>query len=91
MKQHEEITVLQGPDNEQGAYFYAEPVKFGSVEKLRAGEFPLSRVTVEQVEIGINTMIEPPSVVIETSDTREAVQMGLQQIYNDFVAFVNEH
>lgn len=90
MKKHTEMTILQGPENKQGAYFYAEPVKFGSVEKLRAGEFPLSRVTVEQVEIGINTMIEPPSVVVETGDTRVAVRVGLQQIYNDFVAFVNE-
>ncbi|HEX4774631.1 MAG TPA: hypothetical protein VH234_03885 [Candidatus Saccharimonadales bacterium] len=91
MKEHAEITTLLGPENDQGVYFYAKPVRFGSVEKLRAGEFPLSRVTVEKVEIGMYGMVEPPSVIVETGDIRKAVQTGLEQIYNDFVGFVNEY
>ena len=84
-------SVFIGPESEHGFYFYSEPVGYGSVKYLREGEFPVSLVEVEQISSGIDTMIAPPAVPVESQDPQEAIQKGVNLIVDNFDSFLAHH
>lgn len=84
MAEYRDIEVLLGPQSEKGIYFYSKEFGFGGVSINRSGEYPLATVVIEKCTIGVDSIINPDSVAVETDDIVEAIQQGVEQIHEEF-------